>query len=99
MDEPREQDGLDPESLETLRQLFEENIHFNRELGLEIDSMSTERAVLTFPFQEKLIGNFVRRALHGPITPQCPASLLRRHANATLTLANYVAEPPQIELR
>jgi len=41
----------------------------------------------------------VRRALHGPITPACPASLLRLHADAELTMANYVAEPPDIQLR
>jgi glucosamine-6-phosphate deaminase len=41
----------------------------------------------------------VRRVLHGPITPACPASLIRRHPNAELTVASYVAEPPQICLR
>jgi glucosamine-6-phosphate deaminase len=28
----------------------------------------------------------VRAALHGPVTTACPASSLRRHANATLFL-------------
>src|SRR5262245_24989070 len=41
----------------------------------------------------------VRRVLHGPITPACPASLLRLHSDAELTVANYVAEPPDIQLR
>ncbi len=41
----------------------------------------------------------VRRALHGPITAACPASLLRTHADATLTIADFVAEPPDIRLR
>jgi glucosamine-6-phosphate deaminase len=41
----------------------------------------------------------VRRALHGPITPACPASLLRQHADAELTLADLVAEVPDIQLR
>jgi glucosamine-6-phosphate deaminase len=41
----------------------------------------------------------VRRALHGPISPGCPASLLRLHPDAELTVANYVAEPPDIQLR
>jgi glucosamine-6-phosphate deaminase len=41
----------------------------------------------------------VRRALHGPLTADCPASLLRTHADATITLADYVAEPPDIQLR
>jgi glucosamine-6-phosphate deaminase len=41
----------------------------------------------------------VRRALHGPLTPACPASLLRTHPDALVTVADYVAEPPNIQLR
>jgi glucosamine-6-phosphate deaminase len=41
----------------------------------------------------------VRRMLHGPISAACPASLLRLHSDAELTVANYVAEPPDIQLR
>ena len=40
-----------------------------------------------------------RRALHGPITAACPASLMRRHPDAVLTVADYVAQPPNIMLR
>jgi glucosamine-6-phosphate deaminase len=40
-----------------------------------------------------------RRVLHGPITPACPASLMRTHPDATLTVADYVAAPPNIKLR
>ena len=41
----------------------------------------------------------VRRVLHGPISATCPASLLRTHSDATLTVADYVAKPPDIRLR
>ena len=41
----------------------------------------------------------VRRALHGPISASCPASLLRTHPKAPLTVADYVADPPDIRLR
>jgi glucosamine-6-phosphate deaminase len=41
----------------------------------------------------------VRRVLHGPITPACPASLLRTHQDATITVADYVAAKPDIRLR
>jgi glucosamine-6-phosphate deaminase len=41
----------------------------------------------------------VRRVLHGPITPACPASLMRTHPDASLTIADYVAPPPNIMLR
>ncbi len=41
----------------------------------------------------------VRRVLHGPITPACPASLMRNHADAQLCVTDYVAAPPEIMLR
>jgi len=41
----------------------------------------------------------VRRVLHGPLTSSCPASLLRTHADAEITIAQHVAEPPDIRLR
>lgn len=41
----------------------------------------------------------VRRLLHGPITSACPASLLRTHPDAVLTVAGFVAEEPEIGLR
>jgi glucosamine-6-phosphate deaminase len=40
-----------------------------------------------------------RRVLHGPITAKCPASFMRTHSDALLTVADYVAAPPQIQLR
>lgn len=44
-------------------------------------------------------GAVVRRVLHGPITRFCPASFLRTHADASITVASYVAAPPNIALR
>ncbi len=41
----------------------------------------------------------VRKALHGPIDRSCPASFLRTHADPSLTVASYVAEPPDVRLR
>ena len=41
----------------------------------------------------------VRRVLHGPVTAACPASLLRTHSDAQITVADFVAEPPEIRLR
>lgn len=41
----------------------------------------------------------VRRALHGPVTPACPASYLRTHSDAVLSVADYVAARPEIRLR
>lgn len=41
----------------------------------------------------------IRRVLHGPLTPACPASYFRTHADAMVTIADYVAAPPDIRLR
>lgn len=41
----------------------------------------------------------VRRVLHGPLTAECPASLFRRHPDAMITMADYVAAEPNIKLR
>lgn len=41
----------------------------------------------------------VRLALHGPVSAACPASFMRRHPDAHLTVTEYVAAPPGIELR
>lgn len=41
----------------------------------------------------------VRRVLHDSISPNCPASFLRLHQDAALTIADYVAAPPNIQLR
>lgn len=41
----------------------------------------------------------VRRILHGPVTPAVPSSLLQRHADVHFTIADYVADPPDIRLR
>ena len=40
-----------------------------------------------------------RRVLHGPVTAKCPASFMRTHREAYLTVADYVAQPPNIKLR
>lgn len=41
----------------------------------------------------------VRRVLHGPLSPQCPASFLRTHPDASITVTDYVANVPEIGLR
>ena len=41
----------------------------------------------------------VRRVLHGPITPACPASFLRTHADAEIAVADDVAAQPEVRLR
>jgi glucosamine-6-phosphate deaminase len=41
----------------------------------------------------------IRRVLHGPVTSACPASLLRLHSDAAITVVPFVAQPPDLRLR
>lgn len=41
----------------------------------------------------------IRKVLHGPISSACPASLLRTHRDVSVTVAEYVADLPDIRLR
>ena len=41
----------------------------------------------------------IREVLHGPISPQCPASFLRTHPRASISIASCVAKIPDIRLR
>jgi glucosamine-6-phosphate deaminase len=41
----------------------------------------------------------VRKALRGPVSSECPASLLRTHPDAELTITEIVAAKPDIALR
>lgn len=41
----------------------------------------------------------VRRVLHDPVAAACPASFMQNHPDATLTVAEYVADLPDIQLR
>ena len=40
----------------------------------------------------------VRRVLHGPVTPAVPCSYLQEHLNASLTMTEFVAQPPRRRL-
>jgi len=61
----------------------------------EILSAGRLRFYCNRPWQSAVI----RRVLHGPVTAACPASLLRTHPDASVTIARYVAEAPHIRLR
>lgn len=41
----------------------------------------------------------IRRVLHGPVTPACPASLLRSHSDVSITITEQVAAVPDVRLR
>jgi glucosamine-6-phosphate deaminase len=61
----------------------------------EILSARRLRFYCNRPWQSAVI----RRVLHGPVTAACPASLLRTHPDASVTIADLVAQVPDIRLR
>ncbi len=54
---------------------------------------------LRFYFNRHWQSAVIRRALHGPLTSAFPASYLRTHPDACVTIADFVAAPPDVQLR
>jgi len=50
-----------------LRQIFEENVPFNRVLGLKVESLDPDAPKLRFDMRPELIGNPRRQILHGGV--------------------------------
>ncbi len=50
-----------------LRHMFEENVPFNRVLGLKVESTAPDAAKLRFDMRPELIGNPRRQILHGGV--------------------------------
>ena len=50
-----------------LRQVMEELIPFNRVLGIRVVEIDTGHVRMEIPFREELIGDPVRRAVHGGV--------------------------------
>ena len=55
------------EKLSGLRKVMEENIPFNRVLGVSVAHLTEGRAIFAVPFREELIGDPKRPALHGGV--------------------------------
>jgi uncharacterized protein (TIGR00369 family) len=55
---------MDPD---TLRQVMEELIPFNRYVGLKAIDIDRGRARFEVPFRPELVGDFVRQSLHGGV--------------------------------
>jgi len=55
------------ETLETIRQIIEEEVPFDKYLGIKVDALAPGFARLSIPFQEAFIGDKRRPALHGGV--------------------------------
>lgn len=50
-----------------LRRLYEEQLPFNRVLGLEVRSLGEKQVQVAIPMQERLVGNYRYGILHGGV--------------------------------
>jgi uncharacterized protein (TIGR00369 family) len=64
---PEAAPDLDPALFEEIRRIFADRIPFNHLIGLELTSFSAERASFRFEMRDDLVGNYVRRTLHGGV--------------------------------
>jgi uncharacterized protein (TIGR00369 family) len=55
------------ELVNLLRNFLEEKIPFNKVLGLQVESMDMERVCLKIEMKEEIIGNSIKRILHGGV--------------------------------
>jgi len=58
---------MDPVKFEMLKRLFEEQIPFNKLLGIRVISADNGKAALGFDFRPELVGNFKMNILHGGV--------------------------------
>ena len=59
--------ALPAEFVHEVGRIFSERIPFNHVLGLELVSFSRERVRFRFEMRDELVGNYVRRTLHGGV--------------------------------
>jgi acyl-coenzyme A thioesterase PaaI-like protein len=58
---------FEPEFVEGLKAIFEEQIAFNRVLGLEITSLKPDRVSGRIGMKKELVGHFLYNRLHGGV--------------------------------
>lgn len=80
---------MDPERFALIRRMMEEQVPFNKVLGLRIDEAAEGKARLSFDFRPELVGNFVMGILHGGVI----ASVLDV-AGGLAVVASYAVQEP-----
>lgn len=55
------------EVFEVLKVVYEEKLNFNRFLGIKIEELSLEKAVVTLDMKDELLGNPAKQILHGGV--------------------------------
>jgi len=59
--------NISPETLIDAARMFEEQIPFNRVLGLRVETPGNSEIQVCFDMREELVGNFTRGNLHGGV--------------------------------
>lgn len=59
--------GTDVNVLTIVESVFTDKIPFNRLLGLSVESIEEDQAKFRFDMRQELIGNYIRRTLHGGV--------------------------------
>ena len=58
---------FEPEFVDSLKNLFEEKIVFNKLLGLKITSLTAERVTARIDMRNELIGHYAHNRIHGGV--------------------------------
>jgi uncharacterized protein (TIGR00369 family) len=58
---------IDAETLAMIKAVFNDQILFNKFLGLQVESLDADSVSVKIAMREEFIGNFVRRTLHGGV--------------------------------
>ena len=58
---------VDEPTLDLMRSIFEQRIAFNQHLGLRIESVSADTAMVRIDMRDEFVGNYVRRIIHGGV--------------------------------
>jgi len=59
--------AFEPEFIAVVKNLFEEQLPFNRLLGLRVVEFSPQRVVSSIEMRQELVGHFVHNRLHGGV--------------------------------
>ena len=89
---------FEPEFVEALRQLFEEQIVFNRVMGLKVTEVAPERVSARIDMKPDLIGHFVHGRMHGGVISASLDALGGLACMAALG-ARHMDEPPMQRMR
>ncbi len=86
--------SFEPEFVEALRLLFEEQIVFNRVMGLKVTDIQPSRVSARIDMKPELIGHFVHGRMHGGVISASLDALGGLACMAALG-ARHMDEPPE----